>query len=548
LAREKASKETASVRHSPGWWDSAVRPILERRAFAIALVFILMGCVRIPLGASKLGLTVDEPQHFACGLEYLAKHVYRYETQHPPLARAMTALLPYLSGARPTGNRDREDEGTGILIHSADPDRFLASMRLGTLPFFVLASLIVFFWGRWAFDAVTAVAATALFTLLPPVLAHAGLATTDMGLTACLAAAFYAAIRWAESPAMGRAVIFGLATAAATLAKFTTLIFFPAAMVLALLGWYAAARPSAADVARLLRARAGGFGVAVAVGALVIWGAYFFHFDKLPAPEFFDGIRSVISHNDEGHQSYLLGKVSTSGFWYYFPVVLGVKTPIAFLILLGIGVWLAWSNRTRVSYLLPAAFVLSTLLPAMMGRINIGVRHILPVYVGFALLAALGLLWLARQPRLVWLAVALPLWMTVSGAASHPDYLAYFNEIGGSEPERIIVDSDLDWNQSTKALAHRLHELGATSVNFGVNNGRSKYMETWPGLPPIRPVHPVIPAEGWTAIRPTVDKTTQYGLFYRYPDRQPWWEQMQPKERVGSILLYYIAPGTFRLR
>jgi len=31
-------------------------------------------------------------------MEHLAEHVYRYETQHPPLARAMTAVLPYLDG------------------------------------------------------------------------------------------------------------------------------------------------------------------------------------------------------------------------------------------------------------------------------------------------------------------------------------------------------------------------------------------------------------------------------------------------------------------
>jgi len=71
-------------------------------------------------------------------------------------------------------------------------------------------------------------------------------------------------------------------------------------------------------------------------------------------------------------------------------------------------------------------------------------------------------------------------------------------------------------------------------------------METWPGLPKIRPIHPVIPAEGWTAVRPTIDKTTQYGLFFRYPDRQPWFDTMEPKERVGSILLYYVPPGTLR--
>src|SRR6266550_1025470 len=123
--KQKGARETIRPVSSPGLWDGSILPFLERRALPVAVAFILIACIRIPLAAGQLGLTVDEPQHFACGLEYLAKHVYRYETQHPPLARVMTAVLPYLSGARPTGNADREDEGTGILIHSADPDRFL---------------------------------------------------------------------------------------------------------------------------------------------------------------------------------------------------------------------------------------------------------------------------------------------------------------------------------------------------------------------------------------------------------------------------------------
>ena len=141
-----------------------------------------IGSLRIAATYSQLGLTYDEPGHFACGLEYLAKHVYRYETQHPPLARAMTAVLPYLDGVRPAGNPDRENEGVGLLIHSANPDRFLTLMRAGILPFFLLACLVVFFWTRHIFGNPEAVFATLLFTLVPPVLAHAGVATTDMGL------------------------------------------------------------------------------------------------------------------------------------------------------------------------------------------------------------------------------------------------------------------------------------------------------------------------------------------------------------------------------
>jgi hypothetical protein len=546
----RAVPEPAQAR-APGLWDARILPFLERRALLIALCCMVIGCLRIAATWSELGLTFDEPQHFACGLEYLAKHVYRYETQHPPLARAMTAVLPFLSGARPSGNSDRESEGVGLLIHSGNPDRFLALMRAGILPFFLLACLVVFFWTRHTFGSPAAALATLLFTLVPPVLAHAGLATTDMGLAACLGAAFFALILWAESPGWKRSVLLGLAGASAVLCKFTALGYLPAAAVLALLVWGMVTKPGSAQLAQLARERATGFLLAAATGVLTIWAAYYFSFGpmpgggaSLPAPEFFDGIRSALRHNSEGHPSYLLGRNGNFGWWYYFPVALAVKTPIAFLILSALGAWLCIKRRAQAGALLPLAFVLGILLPAMAGHVNIGVRHILPIYMGLSIIAAAGLIRIAQTTAVG--ALALVLWMALSGALCHPDYLAYFNEIAGSEPEKVLVDSDLDWGQSTKPLARRLKQLGATEVNFGVRNGRSAYLEVWPGLPKIKPIHPAVPAEGWTAVSPTIDKTTQYGLYFRYPTVQPWFDNLTPRERVGSYLLYYLPPGTLR--
>jgi hypothetical protein len=238
-----------------------------------------------------------------------------------------------------------------------------------------------------------------------------------------------------------------------------------------------------------------------------------------------------------------LGRNGTNGWWYYFPVALAVKTPIAFLLLLALGVWVCVDRRAQAGVWLPLACALGILLPAMAGNVNIGVRHILPIYLGFSVIAAAGLTRVAQASSLG--ALVLLLWMAVSGVLSHPDYLAYFNEFVRSEPEKVLVDSDLDWGQSTKQLARRLKELGATQVNFGVRNGRSEYLEIWPGLPKITPIHPAMPAEGWTAISPTTDKTTQYGFYFRYPNVRPWFDNLTPRERVGSYLLYYVPPGTF---
>ena len=56
-----------------------------------------------------------------------------------------------------------------------------------------------------------------------------------------------------------------------------------------------------------------------------------------PLAEVVYGVLRVIQHNRRGHDSYLLGENRTYGWWYFFPVALGVKTPLPFLIFAGIG-------------------------------------------------------------------------------------------------------------------------------------------------------------------------------------------------------------------
>jgi 4-amino-4-deoxy-L-arabinose transferase-like glycosyltransferase len=540
---------------APGLWETRVLPLLERHSLVLALCLIAIAAIRIVATYAETGLTFDEPAHLACGLQYLAQHVYSYEPQHPPLARAMAALGPYLDGARPQGVPVFSQEGVAVLYRDGHPERVLRLMRLGILPFFFLASLVVYWWAKHHFGGPVAVIATGLFTALPPVLAHAGLGTTDMALTACMGAAFFSLVLWGEAPTRKRSMLFGFATALAVLSKFTALGFLPVVAVLAGILYIAVERPGLKTLAALAKERAAPFAIAASTGALVIWAGYLLSFGKvpewsvrLPAPALIDGIRFALRHVDTGHPAYLLGQASGTGWWYYFPVVLAVKTPIAFLLLLGFGTYLCWKKRAESAYGLPLGFCLGILLPAMTGRVNIGVRHILPVYLGFSIVAALAVGHLAQWARArKWAGIAagaLVLWLAASGAVHHPNYLAYFNEFAGSEPEKVLVDSDLEWGQDTIRLAKRLRELGASEVSFFTYNLESDRLQVWPGMPPTKPINPLAPAEGWTAVSPTFWKVTQYGLDYRYPDLQPWFAYLKPVERVGSILLYYIPPGS----
>jgi hypothetical protein len=523
---------------------------LERRSLAISLALVLIASIRIAATYTVFSRTSDEPAHIACGMEWLDKGVYRWEPQHPPLARVAAALGPYLLGIRSQGTLKNSlfsmtYEGIAILNRDHHTDLTLALARLGVLPFFWIACLVVYGWGKRYFGAAVGALGVFLFSFLPPVLAHAGLATTDMALTAFMGASFLCGLVWIEQPTSAHALWFGASTGLAILSKFSCLAFLPASAAVALAWYLFSERPKIAWLARAVKERLPSFGLAVLVACLLIWAGYRFSFGGgLPAPELYRGVQQVIGHNAEGHLGFLLGQRSMTGWWYFFEVALAVKTPLAFLILLGFGVAPALRRQQRYRQLwLPLAFAGGILLVGVFSRINIGLRHLLPVYIGFAVLAAVAVVRLLelRETR-KWVRIALPLlvvWLAASSLSSHPDYLAYFNELGGSEPEKILVDSDLDWGQDLKRLAGRLHEVGAREVAFlPLMLGD---LEHEMGLPAIRGMDVQRPSRGWNVVGVTCWKELRLGLGDRYPEVALWPDRVAPTERVGkSMLLYYV--------
>jgi MFS family permease len=546
--------------------EAGAKRVRSRTSWLLLAAILAVGTARIVSTYGQLSVTVDEPFHFACGLQYLSRRVYTCETQHPPLARALAAAIPYARGMRSAGEPDVWSEAPALFPPGRRTDRTIVEMRLGVLPFFWIATVVVFLWARRDFGSGVAVIAAAVFSAIPPVLAHAGLATTDMALTACLSAAFYSLIRWAEMPTPGRALLLGIWSALAALSKFSAMLYFPVAAVLALAGFAALQRPGWRGLARLAKRRAATFALAIAVALVIVWGAYFFSFGavpawrgrpngplpawladaRLPAPELIDGLQSVYSHNKRGHQSFLLGESSWKGWWRFFPVVFGVKTPIAVLVLFFAGLFACRFWRSMAGWL-PVAFFAAVFGSAMPGHINLGVRHVLPVYVPVAILAAVALARLARPWSGTAAAAAIAgglLCVLVPGALAHPDYLAYMNAFAGRAPEEVVADSDLEWGQDYRLLAKRLHELGAREVGMRVVEYRLDdlaWLERQYGLPPVHPVDPQVPAAGWNVISATQADVHDGGWRRHGKTAEgPWWSRAYPTERIGGLLLYYV--------
>ncbi len=542
-------------------------------SIAVFAALLIVATLRIVATYSVFNDTVDEAWHIGCGMVWLSGRAYDCNPEHPPLARGMMALGPYLAGARDPGLQDGQPEGRAVLHYGGNFDRMLALARLGILPFFWLAALVVYLWARRSFGEPAALFATLCFTMFPAALAHAGLATTDMPATASIGAAFLAMLFWLEKPAPARSLLFGAALALAVLSKFSSLAFLPSAAVAALAGYVLIRRPGFKSHMEAQRVRLAPPGesetvsrrtpfrtrspvsiglharsapIVAAIAALLIWAGYRFHFAGVPAPELWQGIRDVIGHNHTGHPGYLLGRYGEQGWWYYFPVAIAFKTPLALLALIGVGAAVCWSRRSERdgAYLTPLTYSLGILVfVAAFGHINLGIRHILPVYIAFSVIAGVGAQWLWRSSVAARAILAgLLIWFAASSALSHPDYLAYFNVLAGSQPEKILVDSDLDWGQDMKRLAARLKQLDVQELAFDPFNGA--YVEDLQAVhqfPPIKPLDPNRPSHGWNAASLTMLKLWRLGYFKSDPTRELWTDRIPPTERVGKgVLLWYV--------
>jgi Dolichyl-phosphate-mannose-protein mannosyltransferase len=532
----------------------------------LVAAFLVIGLGRIVSTYRVFNQTWDEPAHVAAGMQWLDRGRYTYEPLHPPLARLMVALGPRLAGIRSAGHDNVWLEGNSILYAGHKYDRNLALARLGVLPFFILTGLVVFAWAARTGGRATGVVAVLLFTTLPPVLAHAGLATTDLAVTATVALAAYCLTLWLEQPTGLRSLALGVSVGLAVLSKLSALVFLPVvvfAIAICRRGERSTTAESGPRPNRVTRLR-----ITFAALLITVWAGYRFDvgplvapaapasapitptaLDRLaeahvfPAPALFEGLGHLAAKNRAGHKSYLLGEVRDTGWWYFFPVALAVKTPLPFLLLTLAGLVAAWRGFNGVErrrLLEPAAIALAILLVSLPSRINIGLRHVLPMYPFMAIVAGVGAasLWRMRRaaPAGRVLAVGLIGWQLFGSARAHPDYIAYFNELAGSHPERILVDSDLDDGQDLKRLADTLRARRVPELSLAYA-GSATVAEH--GLPPVRWLEPHRPVTGWVA-------ASLYSLRLGSLDRPghddfAWLERYQPVALVGrSIRLYYI--------
>ena len=337
----------------------------------------------------------------------------------------------------------------------------IMSARCANLLFGLALGITVFLWSRRLFGDIGGIVSLSLYCFCPTMLAHGPMISSDIsaGLFFMLSSAALWAVCHRVSP--GRIVLLGLALGGMATSKFSAPLMVAIGGILLLTRWFLGPtrlpvswwtatamrlKPASAKIPMFV---VPSFIVAGLIALAIVWGMLGFRFAQIcdsplpplgehPAPweELTanpDLASKVISWARE-HQlfpeAYLYGQLyvitgakSRSCFWdgefsvygwpMFFPYVFLVKTPLttlAVLLMSAIG-WgryclvrgkgrkrdpsLLWVYRVTPLLALIAVYATA----AILSHINIGHRHILPIYPALYVLAGAAGWWISRTSR-----------------------------------------------------------------------------------------------------------------------------------------------------
>jgi 4-amino-4-deoxy-L-arabinose transferase-like glycosyltransferase len=561
------------------------RRVDGRAAFVLG-VFAIAFIGLSALAFTKTSATWDEPIHLTAGYAAAAQGDFRVDPSHPPLLR-MWAALPALfmhDVALDTNPIERVPPPSWLqeaylfahrfLYVENDADRLLYAARGMMVLLGVALGFVLFFWARSWLGFVPAVVALACYTLEPNLLAHSSLVTTDLGVTCFTFGAVYCLWRIDRDGRWRHVALLAACVALAVLSKFSGLLLAP--IIVLLLAVMVARR--SLDAKRALAV----LGIVAVVTLGAAWGMYGFRYLPSASPawafelqgtpltgqspalarvvQWIDSHRLLPNAFTQGAfytqasvtqmPAFLAGEVREGGWWYYFPAAIALKTPLAMLLLLAIGLLTCvrrravLGGRNLLFVLVPAGLYLAA---AMQSGVNIGLRHVLPIFPFLILIVAVGVAEILRLRRPVVIA-ALSLaglaW-TAEFARAYPHPLTFFNALAGGPEQgyRYLSDSNLGWGQALKGLKTWMDRNDVSHVNLAYfGQADPAYYDIdctfLPGSPTFAidaTRRPRLP--GYVAI----SSTTLNGVY-----SPPWWrlfyepfQHLEPVAVVGNAIRVY---------
>lgn len=569
----------------------AVRPFTAASLGATTLAVLCF----VWSAATEQSLTGDEPYHLVAGHQMLTHGTNALNLEHPPLVKWLAALGvardPLLASEKPLTLEQVRPHWDRIFARSPVAMRaFVLRARLPVVVAIVLPLLAVSYGLGRAFAGrhEAGILLLAVVGLAIPSLPYLPLVHTDAAAGLGFALTALALLAHYRRPSPLTALAVGVSLGVALAAKFTGLFAVPAVTMVCLvagggslswlrrlafgaiaatvalallLGSYRLAN-SAYDPAlgrRALRDYVHGRGALIVGERLRPWESPLLSLEEhSPAlAQYLTGALGVRAQNAIGiYPSYAFGHLTSQGRWWYFPVLLAVKTPLWILLPLPLAAysWLrkhrrgAWARpQVFVPLLLAGPFLAS----AMASSYNLGVRHLLPI---LPLLFLPVAWWGARRPARMAPILVLaileslmlrPLWLS----ATNTWFLAEHN------PTRLAFSAgNLAYKQNFFTLAQtaRRRELDPLLLYYPGTTAT----EIAAYLPHARLLEPDDPLEpGWYAvgvhaeqILPAVERTSPE-RFFGYPNYSAiaarWLPQLRQIQERGSD--HGIVAGSFHL-
>ncbi|MBU1292226.1 glycosyltransferase family 39 protein [Patescibacteria group bacterium] len=585
--------------------------------------------------------TMDELAHTGAGYSYIVKQDMRLNPEHPPLLKDLAGLSVWLSSkitktqinfpdqieAWQKEKNGQWDFGRQFLFHNGnDADKIILWARLPMILIMILLGFYVFKWARERYGNKAGLIALFLYSLSPTLLAHGRLVTTDVGAAACFFIATYYLIKWLQDSTKKNLIIAGIIFGLALLTKFSLALLIPYFGVITIL-WMIINRKWKPLFGLIL------IGI---IAMILVYPVYLFNIWNLPMEkqvsdanyylgtygnrlladptlwmntntilrpygQFFTGLLMVIQRASGGNTAYFMGEISNVAWPLYFPIVFLIKVPLALFVLIlislfsmsfprkresssGFPIKLGMTEKIRITikkYFTEIALLIFLAIywyTSVTSNLNIGVRHVLPIFpILYILISGQISKWLCLPPgpflekvkltpkklfvsvkmttkayfilcfKYLILAILL-FWYAFGVIQIYPHFITYFNEsIGGpTQGYKYVTDSNLDWGQDLKRLAQFVEDnkiqtiyvdyFGGDDLKYRLDD---KFQFWWGKRDPSE-----LPANSWIAISASFIQSgrgiTTKG-FIEKADYYNWLDQYEPITIIGnSIFVYYI--------
>lgn len=435
-----------------------------------------------------------------------------------------------------------------------DPDKILFFARLPMVLLLLLCGYFIFKFAKEFFEEKVALLALFFFAFSPTFLAHGRLVTTDVGAALGVVFASFFFFKALKNPNFKNIFLAGIALGISQLLKFSLILILPFFVFLSfiwmlifkdwknplrvlffsfllwiLIVWlvygvqiynYSPER-QLRDTKITLESFEGGSSsiketclspinirkIKRCPAEIIIWASNKPIIRALA--QYGLGLLMIFQRAAGGHTTYFLGEVSASGWKIYFPFVYLIKEPLPFHLLAFISLcYFALKIKEpiyknffeRLKIFIKEDFVTFAMIfwliiywaVSIKSNLNLGVRHLLPIFPFTIILVARGVIFWLKNTKLTKISLLilffLIFWQIISVLKIFPHFLSYANELVGG-PEQLYlytVNSNLDWGQDLKRLKKWVNENKIEKIYldyFGGGNPnyylREKYERWW---------------------------------------------------------------------